>query len=142
MLSHKAKGRVPIPLDRAPDIAREVGIPLKQFLEVVLEQRHPTIDWSVLQDGNDPLIRELEDTAGKPLSALGPKYVKILSEVVRDPDPESRWLSIPELRAIAFFRDLFPNMRTDGLDEDEREIVRLSALIVRNPNEKDEGNCD
>jgi hypothetical protein len=128
-----ANGRVPIPLDRAVDIAREVGLPTRQFLEAVLEQRHPTIDWSLLLTDNDPLVRELEEMSGKPLSALGGKHEKVLSEVVRDPDPESRWLSIPELRAVALLRELFPHMRTDGLEEDEREALRFSALVLQNP---------
>src|SRR5688572_16263254 len=65
VLSHMATGRVPIPLDRALDIAREVGLPDKPFLEAVLQQRHPGVDWSLVTGRADPLIGELETIAGK-----------------------------------------------------------------------------
>src|SRR4051794_35113776 len=48
VLSHMTLGRVPIPIDRAEDIANALGMEPKAFLLAVLEQRHPDIDYRAL----------------------------------------------------------------------------------------------
>jgi DNA-binding transcriptional regulator YdaS (Cro superfamily) len=125
VLSHMATGRVPIPLDRAPDIAREVGLPAGPFLLAVLAQRHPDVDWELLTGNVDPFATELERTAGKPLSVLSPAHHRVLRDVVRDSEPEERWLSITEISAIRLLRELFPRLHDDGLTADDRDLLRL-----------------
>jgi hypothetical protein len=129
VLSHMASGRVPIPVDRVLDIAREVGLPEKQFLLAVLQQRHPEIDWEQIAGTADPFAAELETTAGRALSELSPAHRRVLRDVVRDRHPEERWLSIPEIAAVKFLRELFPNMQTSGLSEDDRDALRLTTHL-------------
>lgn len=130
VLSHMANGRVPIPLDRALDIAREVGLPAKHFLEAVLEQRHPTVEWGLLTSPGDQFALELETLAGKPLSSVGADYQRVLREVVRDPDPDARWLAIPEISAVELLRELFPSLRTEGISSSDREMLRTYAQFL------------
>src|SRR5437763_15377370 len=70
VLSHMANGRVPIPIDRAVDIARHVEIPARQLLEAVLQQQHPKVEWR--------LITGLERVAGKPVSEPSPGHQRVL----------------------------------------------------------------
>ena len=130
VLSHMANGRVPIPLDRAVDIAREVGLPAKRFLEAVLRQRHPQVEWGLLTTAGDEFALELEKLAGKPLSALSAQHRRILREAVRDPKPESRWLTISELPAIDLIRRLFPNVGTEGISSSDRELLLTLAHLL------------
>jgi hypothetical protein len=131
-----ASGRTPIPIDRAPAIAGEVGLPPKQFLEAVLQQRHPDIDWQLITGTADPFEIELERTAGKPLSALSLAQQRVLRDVVRDSDPEPRWLSIPEISAVQLLRELFPRLRTDGLSSSDRETLRTCAQLLKDEDEE------
>lgn len=136
VLSHMAAGRVPIPLDRAPAIAEEVGLPQATFLLAVLQQRHPDIDWQLITGTTDAFASELERTAGKPLSALSSAHHQVLKDVVRDSDPESRWLSIPEISAVDFLRELFPQVRTGGLSASDRQFLRTLADLLRDTEPK------
>lgn len=136
VLSHMARGRVPIPVDRAEAIAREVGLPEGQFLLAVLQQRHPEVDWNLITGAADPFATELERTAGKPLSALSPPHQRVLRDVVRDSDPESRWLSIPEISAVDLMRELFPQVRTGGLSANDRQLLRSLADLLRDTEQK------
>jgi hypothetical protein len=129
VLSHMATGRVPIPVDRAIDIAREVALPEKHFLEAVLEQRHPEIDWKIMTGKEDPLVDELETIAQRPLSALSADHQRVLRDLVRDPDPRSRWLSMPEISVVQMLRKTFPNMQRDGLSADERDLLDLLPAL-------------
>jgi plasmid stability protein len=129
VLSHMATGRVPIPVNRAADIAREVGIPPNQFIQAVLHQHHPQIEWGLITGKVDPFLLDLQQAAGKPLAAVGAEHRRILKEVVKDQKPEERWLSIPEIAAIRFLRELFPNMQTCGLSEEERDALRLAVEL-------------
>lgn len=129
VLSHMAKGRVPVPIDRAPEIARQVGMPPDRFLEAVLHQHHPEVEWGLITVKPDPFLLDLEEAAGHPLSALSAEHHGVLREVVADSKPEERWLSIPETAAIRFLREIFPNMRISGLSEDDRDALRLAAAV-------------
>jgi hypothetical protein len=124
VLSHMANGRVPIPLDRALDIAREVGLPAKEFLLAVLEQRHSQVDWSLITAPGDHFIEELESLAGKPLSAVNAEQRHVMREVVCDPRPARRWLSLAELPAIEVLRERRPHVRTEGLNAEDKESLR------------------
>lgn len=129
VLSHMATGRVPIPVDRALDIAGEVGLPGKQFLEAVLQQRHPNVDWRLITATEDPFVEELETIANKPLGDLSADHQRVLRDVVRDPDPQSRWLSVPEIAAVQLMRKIFPNMHREGLTPDERHLLDLLPAL-------------
>lgn len=45
VLSHMALGRVPVPIDRASQLAHALGMDEREFLLAVLEQRHPGIEF-------------------------------------------------------------------------------------------------
>ena len=129
VLSHMASGRVPVPIDRASDIAEQVGISRDLFLEAVLHQHHPEVQWSLITGKPDPFLLDLEKTAGVPFSALSAGHHRVLHEVVEDSMPEERWLARPEIPAVRFLRELFPNMPTSGLSEEDRDALRLAATI-------------
>ena len=126
VLSHMANGRVPIPLDRTLDIAREVGLPAKQFLLSVLEQRHSQVDWSLITAAGDHFVDELESLARKPLSALNAEQRQVMREVVGDTHPAHRWLSLAELPAIEVLREVRPYVRTEGLNAEDKRTLRLN----------------
>jgi hypothetical protein len=138
VLSHMAAGRVPIPLDRAPAIASEVGLAQAQFLRAVLQQRHPEVKWGLITGTADEFATELERTAGKPLSTLSAAQQRVLRDVVRDSDAELRWLTIPEISAVQLLRELFPRLRTDGMNASDREFLRTLAELLNETNEKGE----
>jgi hypothetical protein len=116
-----ANGRVPVPIDRAEDIARQVGLPVGQFLKAVLQQQHPKVEWG--------LITGVERVAGKPAGELSAEHQRVLRELVEDPRPEERWLSKREIAAVKFLRQEFPNMRNRGLSEDDRDAIRVAAAL-------------
>jgi hypothetical protein len=102
VLSHMAAGRVPIPVDRAVDFARYLGMDQNEFLLAVLEQRHPDIDFNRLltkgkagkaTKSDSALLDELEALAGKPLDELPIGQVRVMREVVQDANAPRRWVS-------------------------------------------------
>jgi hypothetical protein len=129
-LSHWATGRTPIPIDRAVDIAGSVGLPRKQFLLAVLEQRHSDVDWSIVTTPGDEFAVQLEDLAGEPLSALNADQRAIMREVVRDPNPARRWLSVAEIPVIDAVRELRPLVRTEGLSSRDKKALRQALNAV------------
>lgn len=124
VLSHMGTGRVPIPIDRALDIARAVGLPDKEFLMACLTQRHPEINWAFLSDCDDEFSHELTLLAGRPLDELPMEHRWVIREVVADPHPSRRWLKIAELTAVELLRDLRPNLASEGLSGSDRRAVR------------------
>lgn len=134
VLSHMATGRVPVPIDRAIEIAEAVGIPPKTFLEAVLGQRHPGVDWRMIKGGSDPVCDELSSLAGTALSRLPKGRLQILREAVTDADAEEKWLSDAELPVLRLLRELFPHMKRSGLTEADRETLRTIANLF---NEQD-----
>jgi hypothetical protein len=131
VLSHMAAGRVPIPIDRALNIAEQVGISRDRFLKAVLIQHHPGVEWRLITGEPDPSLLGLEKAAGRPLSTLSAGHHRVLREVVEDRNPEERWLAIPEIAAVKFLRDLFPNMQSGGLSEGDREALRLAVELSK-----------
>jgi hypothetical protein len=129
VLSHMATGRVPIPIDRTVEIAEAVGISSDVFLEAVLEQRHPNIDWGLIKGQSNPNLTDLARAIGKPLRNLGAGQLQVIRELVEDRTPEERWISIPEIAAVKLLRELFPNLMTRGLSEDDREALRVAAAL-------------
>lgn len=127
VLSHMAMGRVPIPIDRAEDLAGVLGLDKKAFLAAVVEQRHPKVDWSLLsgvgakQSGDaGALAQDLEAIVGRPIAQLTREHRKVMREVVADPHPERRWLTIHEVPAIETLRKHRRNLREGGLDQADR----------------------
>jgi transcriptional regulator with XRE-family HTH domain len=125
VLSHMANGRVAVPTDRAPEIARQVGIAPEQFLKAVLLQHHPDVDWELIIGGPH------EQLLGKPLSTLSPGHKRVLQEVVEDRWPEERWLSIREVAVVRLLRELFPQLHTDGLSAAERSTLQSCVELLR-----------
>jgi hypothetical protein len=115
VLSHWATGRVPIPIDRAVEVAREVGLPEREFLLSVLEQRHGEVDWKLITGSKDDLVEDLEDIAGKPLSGLSPEHQTVMKEVVAEARPQRRWLTVNEVPVMQAIREQVPYVRSDGL---------------------------
>ena len=102
VLSHMASGRAPIPIDRAEEIARTYEISPPKFLSAVIEQRHPDVNWKLISDAaqnsdESNLAAELEIILDAPLSTLNAEQRRILREVVAEPRPSRRWLSVHEL---------------------------------------------
>ena len=124
VLSHMATGRVPIPIDRAVEIAQTVGLAARKFLLAVLEQRHPSIDWSLITDPASGFAGELEVIAGKSLDELPAEPRRVLREAVIDPQPSRRWLTTAELPAVELLRNLRPTIRTEGLSERDKLELR------------------
>jgi transcriptional regulator with XRE-family HTH domain len=141
VLSHMASGRVPIPIDRALNIAEQVGIPRDRFLEAVLIQHHPGVQWRLITGEPDPSVLSLEKAAGRSLGALSAGHHRVLQEVVEDRNPEERWLAIPEISAVKFLRDLFPNMQTAGFSEEDRDALRLAVALNNAEDQGRENEC-
>jgi hypothetical protein len=134
VLSHMALGRVPIPVDRAVDFARYLGMDQNEFLLAVLKQRHPEIDFDrLLTKGKGPrkasssaLADELEATAGKPLDNLNIGQVKVMREVVQDANAPRRWVNAHEIGMIEQIRKVKPDGLTPA--ENKKLLECLEAL--------------
>ena len=127
VLSHMANGRVPIPIDRALGIAKVVGLPGKDFLVAVLQQRHADVDWGLITEISDDFVTSLEALVGKPLSQLSIEHRAIMRDVVVDPNPSRRWLNLAEVPLVDALRGQEPQLRTEGVPLRQIEAV-LSAL--------------
>lgn len=131
VLSHIVTGRIPIPIDRATIIARELDLDPAALLIATLKQRHPEIDFDMLLgvevSDKNPIAVELEAIAGQPLDRLPAATLSILREVVGAAKPERRWLSSAELPVIEVFRQRYPTLHSEGLKPDDRR--RLSEWL-------------
>jgi hypothetical protein len=129
VLSHMSSGRVPIPIDRAEDIAGVLGLNKSAFLRAVLKQRHPDVDWSLLSDlgespgGDSSLAEEFKVILGTSLSSLNASQRRVMREVVNDMRPDRRWLTIHELPIVEMIRGWRPKIREEGLTADDRSVV-------------------
>lgn len=128
VLSHWATGRVPIPIDRAVEVAREVGLPEREFLLAVLEQRHKNVDWGLITDFSDDLVEDLEAIAGRPLSTLSAEHQQVMKEVVAEAQPGRRWLTLSEVPVMEAIREQAPYVRSDGLP---RRLVETITTALR-----------
>ena len=128
VLSHMASGRVAIPLERAPDIARAVGIPPSIFLAAAVAQRLPKEDHLLLveQDSatlSQGLAADLQVIAGVELDRLSDEHKAILKEVVSDAHPQRRWLSVAEVPIVTLIRRHRPQFSQDGISEKDRSAI-------------------
>lgn len=130
VLSHMSLGRVPIPIDRAEEIADALDMNKSAFLRAVLEQRHPDVDWALLYKGNnrvaasDSLAQELEAIFGASFSSLSASHRRILREVVNEQRPDRRWLTVHEIAVLEFIRGWRPKVREDGLSRSDYEKLK------------------
>lgn len=128
VLSHMTAGRVPIPIDRAKDIAKALGLDPNNFLLAVLEQRFPDVDFTTLFNisySSEKTVRQLESIAGCSLDELPANTRAVLEEVVAARNPRRRWLAPVELPNIELVRNLRPDSPFSGLtDEDRRSIEK------------------
>lgn len=126
VLSHMTAGRVPIPVDRAMDMAAALSIDPDAFLVAVLEQRHPDIDFNSLFNisySSAETVGRLEAIAGCSLDDLPVETVSMIEEVIAARHPRRRWLAPAELQTMALIRDLRPNSSVEGLSETDRDAI-------------------
>lgn len=135
VLSHMATGRAPIPLDRAGELAEALDLDKQRFLFAVLDQRHPEIQWRELLHRNageaSATVLELEAIAARPLDTLNDEQLRVMREVVADPKPSRRWLSIQEISIMNAVRRLRPKVETVGLTRGE--IADIERALDENP---------
>lgn len=132
VLSHMATGRVPIPIDRAVEIAGILKLDVESFLLAVLQQRHPDIDWGRLfqrssSSGEHGLAMELEAVLGARLQDLTQEQRSIMREVASERSPRRRWLSVHELALVTRLRESFPQLTTEGLDQ--ADMKRIMSVL-------------
>lgn len=132
VLSHMALGRVPIPIDRAEELADTLAIDKAAFLQAVVKQRHPDVAWHLLSEGRrqsafDSLAHELEAVLGRSLKDLSSEQRAVIREVAAEPHPRRRWLSVHELHAVEVLRETVPHMQTEGVAS--ADLTAIRALL-------------
>lgn len=127
VISHMQTGRVPIPLNRAPEIAAVVGLPVGAFCLAVLEQRYPeafpAIVAGIADENHSGLAQDLQVLAGCPLDDLPNEHQRVLREVVAERSPGRRWLAIPELPAVLLLRSMREDLGQKGLGPTDMDAV-------------------
>lgn len=129
VLSHMANGRVGIPVDRATEIARAVGLNEREFLLAVVAQRAPEAEKVLADEQGETfsLASEVELIAGVPLDQLSAEHKEVIRNVVADPQPARRWLSLAELQTVAVIRNVRPTFRSQGLPS--ADLAGIEALL-------------
>jgi hypothetical protein len=125
VLSHMALGRVPIPVDRAPQLAALLDLNQKTFILAVLGQRYPDVSWEDWSDATPArhvthLERSIEKIAQRGLDELEPGQMKVMREVAADPNAERRWLSVHEVNAVNLLR---PDLTSSGLSPQDENLI-------------------
>lgn len=126
VLSHMSGGRVPIPIDRAKEMAAALNMDGDNFLLAVLEQRLPGIDWKSLFNisySSGRTVSRLEAIAGCSLDDLPAETHAMLEEVVGARNPRRRWLALPELATMDLVRELRPRSSSEGLSDEDRIAI-------------------
>ena len=126
VLSHMANGRVPIPVDNAPMLAKAFDIPPGAMVAAVLQQRFPEtvkeIDLSAAVAGSESQTNRLEFVLGKPLEDLTPDQQEVVREVVDSSSPRARWASVSEAPVLRLLRE----MRPTGISVSDYETIRAA----------------
>lgn len=129
-LSHMANGRMPIPVERAEEIALAVEIDSIMFTNLVLKQRYPELNVGIV---DEPTFQvDLADGVSSTHSAwrqerpLTLAQERVLREVVRDERAVERWLSPHEVTVIQLLRKLRPSLTLDGLSAIDMQRLRLA----------------
>lgn len=128
-LSHMASGRVPIPIDRAPLLAEALEIDPRIFLEAVLQQRHPEVDWSIMKAESEQettFALATEMTGGRSFEELNPGQRRVIREAAADSMAPNRWLTPHEVAAVNLLRELRPGIAEHGLGKADREALRAA----------------
>jgi hypothetical protein len=139
VLSHMANGRVPIPIDRALELAQFFGIDRASFLRAVLEQRHPQVDFELLlmpssviagrPQAKSDALEELEAIAGRPLEEIPAEQMRVVKEALSDRDASRRWLSVNELALIELIRRRRPDVARVGLSRPDRDKIERALGV-------------
>ncbi|GAA0726988.1 hypothetical protein GCM10009106_02500 [Sphingomonas japonica] len=130
VLSHMALGRVPIPLDRAQQLAEILLLSPETFTLAVLQQRHPSVRWVEMfgttearrRDGK--LVRDIEAILDTTIDHLSDEQTLVMREVAADRNAANRWLSVHEIPVIALLRTIRPRMCVDGISSEDVEALR------------------
>lgn len=130
VLSHMLTGRVLIPVERVPQLAKHLGMDEHAFLLAVLEQRFPEVRWSkhMQPAGGKPrpaFVEMLEKIAGTDLDALTEEQKRVMREVAADLRAGRRWLSVHEVAAIELLREHIPTVSTDGPPDWLKELLSM-----------------
>lgn len=108
VLSHMATGRIPIPFEKAERIAEVLGMSASDFLKAILKQRHPDVSWSLITDFEGGLsgdfVEGLVQGLGEQKGRLNQEQLAVINEIVVDPHPRRRWLSVEEAAALEMLR--------------------------------------
>lgn len=134
VLSHMANGRVAIPIERAADIARAVGLPPADLLAAAVEQRSPEaadllpISRNLAREDDQGITFELRLIAGQEMDELNAGQKSVLREVVADGSASRRWLSVAELPVVLMLRRLRPDISRNGLSIQDREAIERALL--------------
>lgn len=136
VLSHMSKGRVPVPIERAVDIADVVGIPREEFFRAVVAQRNPYA-YQLLQAKEDQsshresmttgFVTELTSLAGSSLEHLNDEQKSVVREVMLDQNPARRWLTPSEMTVMLILRRLRPGISRRGLSTGD--IIALENAL-------------
>lgn len=137
VLSHMASGRVPIPLERAHDLATIFALDERNFTLQVLAQRYPATPWQALfamdrmpsRAGAD-LIWRIEAATGKPIQDLTADQLALILEVALAADPVRRWLTPFELPTVDMLRDLRSDFSRNGLSPSDIEFLREHLRLL------------
>ncbi|MDC8755358.1 helix-turn-helix transcriptional regulator [Erythrobacter sp. sf7] len=139
VLSHMSLGRVPIPIDRAEELAEVLGLDKASFLRAVVEQRHPEVDWALLGTSVEPepqssgLAEELQAIIGGSLQELTSGQRRVLREVAHDGRAERRWATVQELPTLELIRQWRPSFREAGLPETDRRALKAMLAGSHDP---------
>lgn len=134
VLSHMANGRVAIPIERAPDIARIVGLPPADLLAAAVEQRSSEaanllpIYQNLARADDQGIAFELKLIAGHEIDELNAEQKAVLREVVVDHSPSRRWLNVAELPVMLMLRQLRPDISSNGLSIKDREAIERALF--------------
>jgi hypothetical protein len=126
VLSHMASGRIPVPVERATQLAAALELDERHFVHAVLEQRYPNVSWRELF-GYSRISADVTELisrwAGAPVRELSEEHLRIARELLRDRYPGERWLSPHEVATISMIRSLRPEFITGGLTDEELDKV-------------------
>lgn len=125
VLSHMANGRMAIPVDRAPLLARRLGMDEARFTWAVFCQRFPDAAEALGETGSldPPWVSGAQKQVAPLLSSideLSSERLAIITEVILDPSPAERWLAVSEVAAVKILRRLRPQ----GLSQMDQEDLR------------------
>lgn len=133
LLSHWASGRVPIPVERALELAHALHLDERSMLLAVLHQRHPNVAWEVLEDQHTPaydFVSGLENIAGGPVEEFAPGQLRVMREAAADRRAERRWLSVHEVPVIEVIRRHRPNVSETGLEASDLRRMESTMRLV------------